>query len=215
MNELVVSKKNKIYAESQVVASIFNKNHQHVLRDIRDLEKTCSNEFWVSNFGLSEYKVRGKSYPCYNLTRDGFTMLAMGFTGAEAIRFKELYINKFNEMERLLTSRALARLEFPALTDNIKASHEEPKHYHYSNELDMINRIVLGMSAKQFRQDNGIDDKESIRPYLNSQQLNDILELQRIDTGFVLAIPDYQERQKMLKDYYFRKRKLIGGDLWQ
>jgi len=213
MNELVISKKNSIFAESQIVASVFEKEHKHVLASIRELETTCSEEFWRSNFRLSNYKVRGKEYPCYHLTKDGFTMLAMGFTGEKAVQFKELYINKFNEMERLLTSRALARLEFPALTDNIKTSHEEPKHYHYSNELNMINKIVLGMSAKEFRELNGIEDKESIRPYLNSQQLNDILELQRIDTGFVLAIPDYQERQKMLKDYYFRKRKLIGGDL--
>lgn len=209
MNEMVVSKKNDIYTESQVVASIFEKNHQHVLRDIRELEKTCSNEFWQSNFGQSTYKVRGKEYPCYHLTKDGFTMLAMGFTGERAIQFKELYISKFNEMERLLTSRALAKLEFPALTDNIKAIHEEPKPYHYSNELNMLNKIVLGMSAKEFRQVHGIDEKESIRQYLTSEQLNDIIELQRIDTGFVLAIPDYYERKKMLENYYHKKRKLI------
>jgi Rha family phage regulatory protein len=209
MNALVVAKKNDIYAESQVVANVFNKEHKNVLSAIRELEMTCSEEFWWLNFKLSEYVSRGKKYPCYHLTKDGFTMLAMGFTGEKAVQFKELYISKFNEMERLLTSKALARLEFPALTDNIKASHEEPKSYHYSNELNMINKIVLGMNAKEFRTLNKIDEKESIRPYLNSQQLNDILELQRIDTGFVLAIPDYYERKKMLEDYYNRKRKLI------
>jgi Rha family phage regulatory protein len=209
MNALVVAKKNHIYAESQVVASVFDKRHDNVLRDIKELQGKCSDEFWQLNFEESEYKARGKKYPCYNLTRDGFTMLAMGFTGSEAIKFKELYINKFNEMERLLTSKALAKLEFPALTNNIKASHEEPKHYHYSNELDMINKIVLGITAKQFRKEKGIEEKESIRQYLDAQQLNDILELQRIDTGFVLAIPDYYERKKMLEDYYNKKRKLI------
>jgi Rha family phage regulatory protein len=209
MNQLVVSNKKGIYAESQVIANVFEKNHQHILRDIRELEKVCSKEFWQSNFGQSEYTVRGKKYPCYKLTKDGFTMLAMGFTGEKAIRFKEMYIAKFNEMERLLTSMALARLEFPALTDNIKQSHEEPKHYHYSNELNMLNKIVLGVSTKDFRKQNNIPDGESIRKYLTAEQLNDILELQRIDTGFVLAIPDYQDRKKMLESYYHRKRKLL------
>lgn len=208
-NQLVVTKKNKIYAESQLVAQMFEKNHQHVLRDIRDLERTCSEEFWQSNFGQSNYKVRGKEYPCYHLTRDGFTILAMGFTGEKAIQFKELYISKFNEMERLLTSQQLAKLEFPALMDNVKSMHEEPKPYHYTNEINMLNRIVLGMTAKEYRDKHNIDEKTSIRPYLSEQEIKDLVELQRIDTGFVLAIPDYQERKKMLETYYHRKRKLI------
>jgi len=208
-NQLVVAKKDKIFAESQLVAQMFEKNHQHVLRDIRDLEKTCSNEFWQSNFGQSDYIVRGKKYPCYHLTKDGFTMLAMGFSGEKAIQFKELYISKFNEMERLLTSQKLAKMEFPALTDNIQSMHDPVQNYHFSNEANLINKLVLGVTAKQFREEHNIPDKESIRPYLTEQQINDILELQRIDTGFVLAIPDYYDRKKMLETYYHKKRKLI------
>lgn len=212
MNNLVEVKKNKIYAQSQIVADVFRKRRDNVLQAIRELEGKCSKDFWLLNFKESTYKDRGKQYPCYNLTRDGFTMVAMGFTGAEAVRFKELYIAKFNEMERLLTSRALAKLEFPALTDNIQASHESPQHYHYSNEMNMLNKIVLGMTAKQYKQEHGIPENESLREHLTAQQLSDILELQRIDTGFVLAIPDYQDRKKMLQDYYRRKRKLISRE---
>jgi len=211
MNNLVESKNGKIYAQSHIVADVFRKRRDNVLQAIRELEGKCSKDFWLLNFKESTYKDRGKQYPCYNLTRDGFTMVAMGFTGAEAVRFKELYIAKFNEMERLLTSRALAKLEFPALTDNIQASHENPQHYHYSNEMNMLNKIVLGMTAKQYKQEHGIPENESLREHLTAQQLSDILELQRIDTGFVLAIPDYQDRKKMLQDYYRRKRKLIQG----
>lgn len=209
MNELVVAKKNDVYAESQIMASVFEKEHKHVLEAIRLLGKTCSEEFWRTNFRPSVYKNRGKEYPCYHLTKDGFVMVAMGFSGEKAVQFKELYIAKFNEMERLLTSRSLARLEFPALTDNIKSSHEEPKSYHFSNELNMLNKIVLGKTAKEYKIAHNIDEKESIRPYLTSQELADIVELQRIDTGFVLAIPDYYERKKMLETYYVKKRKLI------
>jgi Rha family phage regulatory protein len=208
MNELVTSKKQKVYAESQVVAEVFEKEHFHILRDIRELEKVCSPEFWLSNFGLSEYKVRGKVYPCYHLTRDGFTMLAMGFTGEKAIQFKELYIKRFNEMESYITSLRLARLEFKDLTDNIQLMHDPAMNYHYSNETDMINKIVLGMSAKQYREANGIVDKASIRPYLTAQQIKDIEELQRVDTGFVVAIPDYQERKELLLKYYRKTRNI-------
>lgn len=208
-NQLVVSKKNKIYAESQLVAQMFEKDHKNVLRDIKELITNCSEEFSRLNFELSVYKARGKEYPCYRLTRDGFTMLAMGFTGEKAIQFKELYISKFNEMDRLLTSQRLAKLEFSALTDNIQTMHDPVQSYHFSNEANLINKLVLGVTAKQFREQHNISDKESIRPYLTENQINDILELQRIDTGFVLAIPDYYERKKMLETYYYKKRKLI------
>lgn len=209
MNKLVEIKKDKIFCKSNLVAEIFEKRHDHILRDIRELIQTCSKEFSLPNFEESTYKVRGKEYPCYNLSKDGFTMLAMGFTGEKAVQFKELYINKFNEMERLLTSQYLAKMEFKDLTDNIKLAHEEPKSYHYSNEVNMINKIVLGMNAKQFREVNNIEEKSSIRPYLTEKQINDILMLQRIDTGLVLAIPDYYERQKMLTDLHNKKLKLL------
>ena len=209
MNKLVEVKKDKIFCKSNLVAEIFDKRHDNILRDIRELIENCSKEFSLLNFEESTYKVRGKEYPCYNLSKDGFTMLAMGFTGEKAVQFKELYINKFNEMERLLTSQYLAKMEFKDLTDNIKLAHEEPKSYHYSNEVNMINKIVLGMNAKQFREANGIAEKESIRPYLTEKQINDILMLQRIDTGLVLAVPDYYERQKMLNDLHNKKLKLL------
>ncbi len=209
MNKLVEVKKDKIFCRSNLVAEIFEKEHKNVLRDIRELLENCSQEFSQANFELSTYKVRGKEYPCYNLSKDGFTMLAMGFTGEKAVQFKELYINKFNEMERLLTSQYLAKMEFKDLTDNIKLAHEEPKSYHYSNEVNMINKIVLGMNAKQFREVNNIEEKSSIRPCLTEKQINDILMLQRIDTGLVLAVPDYYERQKMLNDLHNKKLKLL------
>jgi len=85
-------------ATSLAIAKAFGKEHRHVLRDIRDLE--CSKEFTESNFGLSEYTdPTGRKLPMYELTRDGAVFLIMGYTGKEAARFKEAYINAFNRME--------------------------------------------------------------------------------------------------------------------
>ena len=209
MNNLVEVKKEKIYCKSNMVAEIFEKEHKNVLRDIKELLDNCSKEFSRLNFELSNYKVRGKEYPCYNLTKDGFTLVAMGFTGEKATQFKELYINKFNEMERVLTSQKILKLEFKDLTDNICLIHDEVKNYHFSNELNMINKIVLKMTAKEFRKANNIEDKNSIRPYLNEKQINDILLLQRIDSGLLLAVPDYYERKTMLENMYYKKMKLL------
>lgn len=209
MANLIEVKKEKIFCKSNMVAEVFEKRHDHILRDIRDIIKNCSIEFSLPNFEESTYKIRGKEYPCYNLTKDGFTMLAMGFTGEKAIQFKELYIKKFNEMERLITSKKILSLKTKDLTDNVLLLHEEPKNYHFSNEFNMINKIVLKMTTKEFRKMNNIEDKSSIRPFLTEQQINDILLLQRIDSGLLLAIPDYFERKKMLEDMYNKKIKFL------
>lgn len=88
---------------SRNIAKVFEKEHFHVLRDIRDILKECSLEFGASNFGCSSYKTeQNKEATEYFLTKDGFVLLVMGYTGEKAMRFKEAYIKAFNEMEVLL-----------------------------------------------------------------------------------------------------------------
>lgn len=189
--------KDTIRIDSRYVAQIFGKQHKNVIRDIENLE--CSEEFSRLNFEPAKYKdEQGKPRPCYQMTRDGFTLLVMGFTGKKAMKFKEAYILRFNEMESRLSQLKADRMEFPMLTEVIKQIHEEPKPYHYSNEVDMINRIVLGMSAKQFREANGIPKGESIRPYLTEEQLEQIDKLQRMDIGLMIAVPEFAKRKELL-----------------
>lgn len=87
------------------VAEYFEKEHFHVMRDIKDVISKCSESFNASNFGLVEYTdTKGQKRPMYLLTRDGFTMVAMGYTGTKAMQFKERYIAAFNKMEERLRS---------------------------------------------------------------------------------------------------------------
>lgn len=206
MNNLVILNKENIYTESQVVAEIFKKDHKNLLRDIRNLN--CSEEFLRLNFEPSTYKLKGKLYPNYHITKDGFTFLGMGFNGKKYIPFKELYIQKFNEMEKMLIQQKLLRFECHQLTDNIKSIHEEPQFYHYSNEMNMINKIVLGMQAKKFRELHGLEKGQSIRPHLTPKQIKDIELLQHVDVGFVIAIPDFEDRKKALEKYYETRNRL-------
>ena len=81
----------------------FEKEHKSVLADIRNTVSKCSEAFTGLNFQLSEYTdSTGRKLPMYILTKDGFMMLAMGYTTPEAMRVKEAYIAKFNEMEEEL-----------------------------------------------------------------------------------------------------------------
>ncbi len=88
---------------SLAVANFFSKRHDDVLKKIRTLE--CSASFTARNFSVSDYTdCTGRKLPCYQITRDGFAFLAMGFTGKRAARFKEAYINAFNQMEKQLSN---------------------------------------------------------------------------------------------------------------
>jgi len=107
--ELVNVVDKKVVTTSLKVAEMFEKEHKHVMESIRLLLET--GEISQSNFGLSDYSTeRGKTYPMYLIDRDGFTLLAMGFTGKEALKFKVQYIQAFNKMEEELTEKAKFQL---------------------------------------------------------------------------------------------------------
>lgn len=90
------------------VAEAFGKEHKHVLRDIRETTAKCSEDFAESNFGLSNYSKDigdgiSREYPMYLLSKDGLMMVTMAYITPEAMRVKEAYIARFNEMEARLS----------------------------------------------------------------------------------------------------------------
>lgn len=88
---------------SLIVAEVFGKEHKNVLRDIETL--SCSNDFNRLNFKRITYKdARNREQTAYEMTKDGFSFLVMGYTGAKAGEFKERFINEFNKREALLRS---------------------------------------------------------------------------------------------------------------
>lgn len=218
MKELVPKDKYGVFADtndtarvdSRYVAQFFEKEHKNVLADIRKILSPASGvteEFGRLNFQPTSYTDGwNRKQLAYMLTRDGFTMLVMGYTGKKAMRFKELYIRRFNEMETFIKTLVTARKDFPLLTENIRLLHENPKPYHFSNECDMINRIVTGMTAKQFREAHGLEKGTSIRPYLTDDQVRMLEALQKVDIGLLVAVPDYKQRKRYLEWY---KTKLM------
>lgn len=89
------------------VAEHFGKEHKHVLRDIRIILEADEDGFSESNFGLSSYLTeQNKEMPMYVMSKDGFVLLVMGYTGPEAMRMKKAYIARFNEMEKALQANA-------------------------------------------------------------------------------------------------------------
>ncbi|MDN5324137.1 MAG: hypothetical protein PWQ67_2591 [Clostridia bacterium] len=208
-------RKGVVFCSSRQLAKEFNRQHKHILSSIDNLTKPTSGlseEFRVLNFVESSYKdSSGKKNREYLLTKDGFSMAVMEFKTQKARKFKEAYIQRFNAMEDFIKSLAATKIEFPAFTNAIMEAHEEPKHYHFSNEINMIYRIVLGMDAKKFREQNGLEKGVVIKPYLSLSQIKAIETLQRVDIGLIVAIPDFQQRKKVLYEYYEKiKQKQIA-----
>lgn len=200
----------QVFCDSLQIAEAFERRHTHVISTIEKLTQPTSGlseKFSHLNFEESNYKdSSGKKNKKYLLTKDGFVMVTMEFKTTKARAFKEAYITRFNEMEAFIKSLQTAKLEFPAFTNAIMEAHEEPKHYHFSNEINMINRIVLGMDAKHFKEQHGLDKSVvSIRPYLDSMQIEAIEALQRIDIGLIVAGLDFDNRKQILANTFARR----------
>ena len=126
MNEIILSTQNgEPVVSSREVAKNFGKEHKDTLESIRQIlvaENSATKFFHESSF---EY--RGRQFPEYFMNRDGFTLLAMGFTGKAALEWKLKYIQAFNEMEKKLAQRPqLSRAELMAQA--LIAAHDELEH---------------------------------------------------------------------------------------
>ncbi|MFV5433801.1 Rha family transcriptional regulator [Acinetobacter towneri] len=101
IDDAVFIQDHQVKTTSLKVAEIFAKQHKDVLRKLESLD--CSTDFTERNFTLSEYlDSTGRKLPMYEMTKDGFMFLVMGFTGAAAAKIKEAYINTFNQMAAML-----------------------------------------------------------------------------------------------------------------
>lgn len=172
------------------VAETFGKEHKNVLKDIREMD--CSEEFGRLNFELSSYlNSQNKRQPMYYMTRDGFTMLVMGYTGEKAMKFKEAYIRQFNAMEKVLIGKMKEREKGiavrQALTNALQQSEEnERMHGHaYSTYTNIVYKAVFGKDAKRLREEYGISKKENLRECFSEEERKAVQSVEMIVSGLV------------------------------
>lgn len=105
MDGLVIMKNKKAVTSSLSIAQNFNKRHDHVIRDIKQFQEDLPNfgEMFAETNIPDSY---GRDRKAYYMNRDGFTLLAMGFTGKEALTFKLKYIQAFNQMEQEIANQS-------------------------------------------------------------------------------------------------------------
>lgn len=146
LNQLVHQDGERLFVTSLDISNYFGKRHTDVLRAIDALE--CSADFAKRNFALVKESMtyvdsegvkrqkETKRIGHYQMTRDGFTFLCMGFTGAQAAQWKERYITAFNQMETAL------RATPPAPRHDLTLAHEVGN---LRNQLALQNQVVLGL----------------------------------------------------------------------
>ena len=104
MNDIILSTQNgEPVVSSRQIAESFGKEHKHVLDAVKNL--VAENSAAKSMFHPATFENRGKQYPMYLMNRDGFSLLAFGFTGKEAFEWKLKYIQAFNAMEKQLMNQ--------------------------------------------------------------------------------------------------------------
>lgn len=99
----IIVKSGRPVTTTKAVAAYFVKQHQHVTQKVESLD--CSEHFLTSNFSLVNYEHNGNTYKMYEMTKNGFVFLVMGFTGKKAAQFKETYIAEFDRMESELAAK--------------------------------------------------------------------------------------------------------------
>lgn len=200
MNDIVLKKANgETFTTSILLAEKFGKRHKAVLRKIENLPK---DDFNRRNFVPVKYTdAKGEDRKMYEITRDGFSYIAMGFTGEEAHIWKVKFIEAFNKMERHLRNmlkkewiehRAEAALEYKMMARTLqevrKLDGKSTQHFHFSNEAKLVNWALTG------------EFKKVDRDGLNDQELKVLVELEAYNAVLLGARHDRDTRKALLKN---------------
>ena len=159
-NVVIINDVNKILTVSTLqIAEHFGKKHKNVIQAIENLKADTSAEFSANLFFESTYPDSyGRSQKYYECTRDGFTLLAMGFTGDKALEWKIKYIEAFNRMEKTIKNGL---------------SEREVKALEVKNEIKLLNAQARLMTAQNKRMElllknpeiNNGDLKQVVKTY--------------------------------------------------
>lgn len=200
----------QVLTNSLLVAQKFGKKHRHVLDAIRKIMTTTENSAVLGMFADSQYvNEQNKEQPMFVMNRDGFTLLAMGFTGKQAMQFKIDYIGEFNRMEREIKEgvQALSKPMTPAQMFALQA------------QINLDNENRLNAIEQRL---NKIDEerKENGRLLLETKVSNNAVPAMTLRKSIIALVNEYSaatntQRQDVwhaiYKDLYYKYNKSINS----
>jgi Rha family phage regulatory protein len=221
---LVFEQSRQLWTTSLEVGRKFGKRHDTVLRAIRNLE--CSPEFHRRNFAEITYRDdRGREQPMFMLSRGGFAMVAMGFTGRDAVAWKEKFIAAFDLMERRIIelsrqAEKRAALDWQqarqegkdsrrtlaaVLADFVSYARRQGSRFpdsYFINITRMVYRTFFSLSPEVERTLH-----HAIRDHLDARQLQD---LATVEDRLALAIDDHMAQGQPYKTIFVEAKAFVS-----
>ena len=105
------------------------------------------------------------------------------------------------DVSKITAAPATEKNDFSHITKALTLHYGEPKPYHFSNEYNMLNKLVLGMTANEYRKTHNIPSGKSIRPYLTSDEIKRLEMLEIVDMGLLAANLSFSERKEKLNSF--------------
>ena len=211
----------KMTVSSRKVAEVFGKRHSHVLDSVRATLDSIGTSGPQPDFRLGSYlDEQGQERPEYHLTRDGFSLLAMGFTGPEAMKWKLSFLSAFNLMESELHRlhqieankkdedwrkvRQEVALDFTRVTDIIQSRREAQgkaeKSYVYSNEAKLIQFAMTGKVGDDWNRD-----------CLSTEEAVLLRNVERLDVRLIAKDIDFADRKARCRAFVLEQRELLAA----
>ena len=187
------------------IAELTGKQHKDVLYDIRKMLDELG--VLAADFSATR-KVRGREYEVFNLPKRETLILVSGYS----VTMRSTIIDRWQELESLhqerLEARTRARLEAPLMTKSLqdlraREGKDSPPHV-FVNEHNMIYKIVLGFTASQYRNENGVSPDISLRDILNPEEIKAVECLQRHDITLSELGFGFKQRKAELKKIFMR-----------
>lgn len=228
----IIGKRNEERAltSTRNIAETFGKEHKEVVRAIEGqmdadgktkhsglaVQIMQRGDIPLENYFIkSEYEAEnGRKYTEYLVTRDGFSLLVMGFSGERAMEWKLKYIDAFNKMEKIINERVRAERQQwqierdkgvvirHILTDTIKMKIADSPHkrFAYPNYTNLIYRTLFKKSAKELEQDFGVKPKEYLRDYFTGSDLEKVQSMEMLVSSLINCGWGYAEIKEFLQN---------------
>lgn len=213
---------NPVSMSSREIAELTGKRHDNVIRDIREMLDALEKDASDLRDQFTEKKDRRGYTSSFHLDRELTETLITGYSVQlrhKVIKRLHELEGKVRELEAAKDSRQRARLEAPALADAVKytrlAAGKDIKPYHFSNEFDLINRVVLGGSSKQYRAAHGLAANDPIRDTLTPCQIKAVEHMQRLNASLIDVGMAFDQRKAKLHQVFLlrHQRALIAETL--
>ncbi|NRA69112.1 MAG: Rha family transcriptional regulator [Pseudobacteriovorax sp.] len=201
---------------SLTIAEVFDKEHRNILRAVRKMLPNLPESWAALNFERSEYRdENGKAHDLYSLTRDAFSLLAMGFTGTKALGFKVAYIEEFNRRGELIAN-------MNSKLPNPKRKNKHRYGYYETMTLpDGTTKIKWVTGSKTIEEMNEIENESRLQATLLRQGLGAIKKYisnlpddRKFSQEFVEVL-DRLEDEKQVYKFDYRNPVLVQRPLFE